>query len=463
MGKVLMAAFALAFAAGPVFGTVSRDTALMGEGWKITDSTNSVAFPSAVLGYRDVFYGELGTASGAGDSYGVLNLSFGQALVSISAGNITMRGHSMYLLNLANVSTTPLGSVPAADVAYSNLDTDGVMAGIQTLAGADSAAGALAGSVDPDPRISVLIGMEAAQSAKVAFGVEYAGKTWEDSKLVGPVAGGSQSIVRKNAASVINLVTGVGVDAGMGNQVEVGLIVGFPSFEGSSRDSAANTLRKYESDGGWDAQFNTRLKISDTTGKKSDTFVMFSISKASLSGKSSGSAWTDGTKDMDGTVIALGVANNFRVTDSTMVVLAVEYATMGLNTTVVNNDYVTPDKNNFTTRQGQAWSMAPVTIGVESKVLTWLKVRMASQSSLLTSQSITASCKNKVDGTLVSTNRKASESSSQDFTLGVEMAATDKLKLDGVLTEELLFDGPYFITGNAIASTFGGASITLRF
>lgn len=430
---LLSTAFMIAVVSGSAFATVSRDTALSSKNWMVADDTNRLLTPTDILNYKGLVIGELGGGTGAGDDYAGVHISAGAGVLALYVGGIPSANRTLEEVSTGAGGTT---NVPIANVSEVN-----------RMAIFDPGPPPVFNpAAPPAGRFSVLYGVPVG-NLNLAGGVDYFAETIFD--FEGVDAAGDK-LLGQLESSLLNVNLGASMVAGLLNPLSVGLSFGIPSFEGSSESIVGGVSSKsiYESDGGTDLAIHVKAKFDDFIGENVTSYLYVGFGSQSLDGKSTDSAGLVDEKELKGSGVTVGWANNHKIGDSSLVLMSIAF----MNTSEENN--VTPNVAAVTpvvTSDKTTMTSIPLTLGFESQVLDWLTVRLSSVSSLVTTT------ENETDLSGAATNKDTvkSDTSAQSFVLGTTFKLSDRLSIDGVLREEFVFDGPYFVGGvldNGISS-----------
>jgi hypothetical protein len=238
--------------------------------------------------------------------------------------------------------------------------------------------------------------------------------------------------------------------------LSVGLLVGLPSFEGA-RTTANSKVDSYASTGGTDIGVNVRARLSELVGANSASYAYVSYGSGSIDATSKTQNLEQDTKTTKAGHLTAGLSNNHRVGEGSLVVWAVSYET---NTQGISlADTLTPMT---TGSQDTTMSALPITVAFETKLLKWLTARISSKSAVFATTATTTKITGGVAGPKPTDDTKMDTASTQLFAMGLTFAVSDKLSIDGVMQEALLFNGPYFI-GGAASGVFGQVSLEYHF
>lgn len=435
--------------------TGARNAALNLDRWRMLDSTSIQLTPADMLSFQKIVYGELGTSTSFADDYATVFVPLGPGLLGVYAGAIPVTGAVTLLgmgddATLSSIAVSAFGSVPSMNVPQNGLLTSNAVHG----------------------RIRALYGMEIAGGMRFAGGVSYYSRTsMEDSfhsknVLVTPSDQGTTTL--KDSSSVLNIHAGANLPLGPINPLAVGVEVGLPSFEAVNTYPDGKT-DSYKSDSGMDLNINVRGRMPNLVGKDVDTMAFASFGTGSLEGSSASRAFVaapapgffatfdDGKKTIEQGHITIGASNNHKLGDGTVAFYSITLESSSSSVEVV--DTLAPIVT--TTKSETSVTDVPIVIGIETRLAKWIVFRFSSKSSIMTKTTTDYTQKGGLVGLQNTDQTIVDDSSSQTFALGLTLDVSDRLSVEGVLTESLLFAGPNFVGGLA-PGFFGRVSLIAR-
>jgi hypothetical protein len=431
MKKGMLLVVALLLVGSSAFATQSRDAALQSEGWMVLDDANIGMLPSTVLGYKGTLIGEVDNQSA-----GVI-IALGPGVLGLYGGDFPLMGAASGLLSSVGVA--------APDI------TNGILApdtGVNPLAA--TGIGVLANQ--PLGRVAAVYGMSLSGGMNVAGGVEYysinnGGSSGDDQ---GGNAWGSAS----NGASVINIVGGVGLALAMLDPLEIGVRLGLPSSMVKVYRDPADVTTTSESSGlGIDV--NARGAIKDLLGENTTSYVLVSLGMGNLTAKAtddSADPSTSRTQKLGNMDIKVGLATNVRVGEATTIVWGVGVKSLSDSNNMT--DEVAEQTTNYTRNRLQV----PLTIAAETKIFNWLTGRISNTSGLI--YATAAKADSDIDDAVDKTD---ADGGYENLALGLTINVGEKTQIDGVLSQSLLYNGPFMIGGVANTGMFTGVSVVTRF
>jgi hypothetical protein len=413
MKKAVLLAAAMMIVATGAFASVARDNALQSQTWMVMDDTNIGPFPAESLKYNKLAIGELGGNGGTANDYMVIWSPVLSGLV-LKVGAIPQPASVLALSGVYGQVGEPTLAIP--NVGLTN--------------GGEFSAGA------PDGRIGVLYGWDMGGNG-VALGLDYfntvVGGGTNSTSTVGTV---DTTQVDKSSAIVVNGGISMGVAAL--DPLSIGVSIALPSYEGSIENDPGTLTGIAGSGMGLDIA--ARGRLVDVAGKGVTTFVLGYVSMTNL--KSTHTTADDDDQEMASseTRIGVGLANNVKVGDNSLIVCGVE-AIMGSGSDTYT-DLVTDDATEETSNSFEL----PVTVAFETQAWKWLTVRASSRSSVINSDGgAVSSDVNDNEGAMTS------DVSNQNFAIGATVTLSDNFSIDTEVNEDFVFDGPYFIGGYANA------------
>ena len=440
----------------PAFATESRNSAFQADSWRIIDDTNVMLFPADVVNFNKAAYGELTNPASTADDYAGVHVPLGPGVLAIYGGDIPMTSGASSLFSQIGTKTTGYPNVPSASVWDGSMATAGI----------------------PDGRFNAVWGMTMKNGISLAFGAEWFSQVRKDGKDVN-VSG--TEYVETDMSSMLGIRGGMSLDAGPFNPLTFGLRFGLPAFtseSGSVWNGGETRKFVYESTGGTAIDFNLRGRVNALVAPGSESFIYLAYSTGTINAEgtttklvdSTGAAIKD-TEKITNDEITLGFSTNHKVGDSSLAMwsLAFKYGTAGH---VVEKGYGDPGDGTLWTDKTSVLSntiSVPVTLGFEMKIFNWLSGRVSSTSSILNRTTTTATLKSTTTSPgaanpeMANKAVRVTDTSAQNVALGLTIYAGEKLEIDGVLTQNLLFHGPYFIGGVIGDGLFSRVSTTFRF
>jgi len=440
----------------PAFATESRNSAFQAESWRILDDTNVKLFPADVVNFNKAVYGELINPAATTDDYAGVHVPLGPGVLAIYGGDIPMTSGASALFSTIGAATKAYKEVPSVTVRNNAVATAGI----------------------PDGRFNAVWGMTLQSGISLAFGAEWFSQIKKDDKDVNM---SGTAYTATDSSSMLGIRGGTSMKAGPFDPLTFGLRFGLPTFSsmtGTTWAGGEKTNFTYESTGGTAIDFNVRARVREFVAAGSESFIYLAYSTGTINGEgtttkledSAGKAIKDSekiTKDE----IMLGFSTNHKVGDSSLAMwsLAFKYGTAGH---VVEKGYGDPGDGTLWTDKTSVLSntiSVPVTLGFEMKIFNWLTGRMSSTSSILNRTTTTATLTSKTtspgqsDPEMANKAVRVTDTSSQNVALGLTIYAGDKLEIDGVLGQNLLFHGPYFLGGSIGDGLFSQVSTTFRF
>jgi len=458
MRKTIIAAMLAALCA-PAFATESRNSALQAESWRILDDTNVKLFPADVVNFNKAVYGELTGPASTTDDYAGVHVPFGPGVLAIYGGDIPMTSGASALFGNLGTATPNFPEVPSAIVRNTAVATAGI----------------------PDGRFNAVWGMTLQSGLSLALGAEWFSQVKEDDKDIN-MSGTEYS--HSDSSSMLGIRGGISLPAGPFQPLTFGLRFGLPTFSsvtGTTWAGGEKAMYTYESTGGTAIDFNVRGRVKELVAPGSESFFYLAYSTGTINGEGTTTKLQDSNKkDIKDTEkitkdeITVGMSTNHKVGDASLAIwaLAFKYGTAGHE--VENSIGESFDGYLRTTKTSVLSNTiaVPVTLGFEMKIFNWLAGRVSSTSSIINRTTTTATVKADTTSPVViipDMKNKAvrvTDTSSQNVALGITLYAGEKLEIDGVISQTLLFNGPYFI-GGPVAGTgpglFTQVSTTFRF
>ncbi len=447
--KRILAGITAIMLCAPAFATESRNSAMGADYWRIGDDTNVTLFPSEVVNYSKVLYGELGGTSGSGDDYAGIHVPLGPGVFGFYAGALAAPDDANILFSGLPLNTTQFSGAEFQYIPVQNVDN-----------------AALYTAGTPVGRVKALYGMTVGTSINLGVGINWLNTVdhnYADTNPWGTVYEDG------SVCSQIGFEVGASVPFGIVDPLAFGVSIGLPSFDSWSRTKMGSYTDEmaYKSTGGSTIDVNVRARLKELIGKGTATYVFGRFAMGSLNGKSSVTELKDSggnplvdKKDMKVGGWTFGVANNHRMGDNSLVVwsVAVNGDSSGMDVTTMDP---ATDKSATTFSVSSSTLSIPITLALETRLFSWLVARLSSASNVINSTTNECTIKgvneDKRDGKLVT------DTSSQSFALGVTFNVTDKFDIDGTLAESLLFNGPYLVGGVANTGLLGQVSMIYRF
>ncbi len=443
MKRIILAGL-MVMVCGGVQASVSRDSALQADGWRVMDSSNIAPLPGELANYNRAVYGELNSWSGADDFMGV-HLPLGPGVLAIYGGDIPAWGPGAVLLGKAAVSTTmPIaGMVPAINVGHGDLFTAGA----------------------PDGRIVMMYGLGAPGALSYTLGLDYGQTVISENEQTNP---SGTVFTTTDKSSLIGISGGINIPLGIINPLSLGLRYSMPSFESSQVAKNLGIRNAYKSTAGSGFEINMRGRLADIAGEGSETFFFVGLGFGSLEGESSTTAYTDpeqedtlkdSTKKLGVTDMVFGISNCLKVGNASMILTSVGFETNSNTHDVKIMDWET--STGYTTSTSTSTMSFPVVLGLETQLFPWLAARFSSSSRIINRTTMEASLKD-TEPEDKSADKIVTDTSSQSFAIGGTVTVTDRFFIEGVMNESWLFTGPYFI-GGAAGGLFTNVSLVYRF
>lgn len=410
MKKAVLLAAAVMIVATGAFASVSRDAALQTQGWMAMDDVNVGLLPAESLKYNKLAIGELGGNAGTANDYMVIWSPVISGLVC-KVGAIP-----------GNTATNELGNFGNTVGGTTNVAAFGPVpeAGMYT-----------AGS--PLGRIGILYGWDMGGNG-LALGVDYFNTVVANNKET-PDGGKETATTDKSGCIVIN--GGISMAVAMLDPLSIGVSLSMPSLESKVKTATETSFAGSGSFIG----VNARGRLVDALGKGVVTFVYAGIETGSIAATGKTADVKSGTETLGDTNITVGMANNVKVGDNSLIICGVALNMMsqsiGLKADASGDEVI--DKYSLL--------QLPVTVAFETQAWKGLTVRASSVSNVINSGTYTPDSNVTGDGEDTYNMDDNSFAPVQNFALGVTYELSDNLAVDAVVSEGFLFNGPYFVSG----------------
>ena len=440
----------------PAFATDSRNSALQAESWRILDDTNMNLFPADVVNFNKAVYGEMTNPASTADDYAGVHVPFFSGVLAVYGGDIPMTSGASALFSGIGTATTNYPEVPSARVRNYDVATAGI----------------------PDGRFNAVWGMTLQSGISLALGAEWFSQVRHEDKDVN-TSGTVYS--ETDSSSMLGIRGGTSMTAGPFDPLTFGLRFGLPTFASMTGTTWGDGVKedfKYESTGGTAIDFNLRGRVKELVAPGSDSYIYLAYSTGTINAEGTTTKLEDSTgkaiKDTEKIArdgLMVGFSTNHKVGDSSLAMWSLAFKLDNSSHVVENGSdfladgYLWTDKTSVTSKT----MSVPVTLGFEMKIFNWLAGRLSSTSSIINRTTTTATLKSTTTspGVTITTQKneavRVTDTSSQSVALGLTIYAGEKLEIDGVLGQKLLFNGPYFIGGSIGDGLFSKVSTTFRF
>ena len=448
---VLLAVAVMLVALGArAYATESRNIALQAESWRIIDDTNVQMFPADVVNFNKAVYGELTGPTFTNDDYVGVHVPLGPGVLAIYSGDIPMTSGASALFGRLGEPTDKYDLVPSAIMTNTQYATAGI----------------------PDGRINAMWGWTMKNGISLAFGAEWFSQVSKRNKDVGS---SGTDYTASDSSSMLGIRGGMSMRVGPLDPLTFGLRFGLPEFSGNTSTVWVSGLSEksfYESTGGTAIDFNIRGRVKDLVAPGSESFIYTAYSTGTINSRSGGSAseFIDYTGEsmrnkekITQDQIVMGFSTNHKVGEASLAMwsLAVQYDTSGHEVSLCTSKFTDGTYKVKKTSVLANTISVPITLGFEMKVFPWLAGRFSSTSSIINRTTTTA--KISAEPADLSKAVRVTDNSNQNVALGLTVYAGDKLEIDGVISQNLLFHGPYFIGGVKDDGLFSRVSATFRF
>ncbi len=417
------------------------------------DSTSIQLTPADMMSFKKVLYGELATTSAVGDDYGAGFLPVGPGVLGLYAGAIPTTG-AVTLLGMADDATLDSTTLPSGfgSVPSMNVPQNGLL-------GSNAVFG----------RVRALYGLEMAGGLRLAGGVSLYTRTVQDDtfksrdSLPLPADYGTTNL--KDSSSVIGIHAGANIPLGFINPLAIGVDVGLPSFEALQTYPDKKT-DSYASDSGMDLAVRAKARLPNLIGSDMDTMAYVSFGTGTMEATSSSrtalplglfNTFKDGEKTIEAGHITVGASNNHRLGEGTVAFYSLTFENTTSSVNVV--DTVVPTVTTVKTETSR--NDVPIVLGFETRLSKWFVFRFSSKSSLMTVTTTDYTLTGGPTGASNADQTITDTNSSQTFSMGMTIDVSERLSIEGVLSEALLFNGPNFVGGGA-PGLFGQVSVVAR-
>jgi hypothetical protein len=434
MKKGMLLVVALLLVGSSAFATEARDNALQSDGWMVMDDTNIAGLPTNVIGYKGAMYTELDWPNA-----GVI-LGVGPGVLGLWAGNLPLRGNAVQVMSGMGTAAAAIGAKAVTPI------------NPMAIAGVGPIAGGLTSTTPANGRLAAIYGLSLSGGMNVAGGLEYASDN--NGGASGNDAAGDSWGTFSDGASLINIVGGVSLGLAMFDPLEVGVRVSLPGFNTKYYNEPADVTQQYAG-GAMGIDLAVRGSVKDMIGENTTSLLYLSFGTVSASAKTTDDSLADETLEeqtISGMGVTLGLANNVRVGDGTLVVWGAGVDMMNMSDKVED---VAADLDS--TASGGSLTVSAI-IAMETKILSWLTGRVSSTSAVINSQTQKNewSTDDAVDETSL-------DQPSQAVALGLSVAASDRVTIDMVLNQGWMYTGPFLIGGATAGPMFTSVSVVGRF
>jgi hypothetical protein len=406
MKKVLLIAMSLMLVSAAAFAGDARVAGLSLKSWMLTDDDSAVSlFPSLISDFKNEMRVELGTKSSLLDNYAEGNIAIGEKVLGITL-NRPVTVSSALLPTLGTSGTW-------------NLVDPGNIAQVTNVFG-----------------VTLGIPMD---KMDVAAGIEYGTKAASESKknIGNPEA--------STDTTVLNLNIGASLKGDV--PMDFGLMFGLPLINNSGNNYNASDVKNIEETlsnaGTFNVALDGRAKIGELIYNAEVGFANDSLTsknKAFAPDTSFSEAASTSTFNL-----ALGAVDNFKLSEGVKFILGAE-ATINTSS---SSDVIKNVISGAKTKDSGAASTS-LAVPFYAAIETKLNDNFTGRAGV--TQGVWQMTSNSTVDNITDPKIKTQDSSSNPPPGVVSLGLTGKiakLTIDAVISQNLLFDGPYFIGGNA--------------